>query len=120
VTGWGWVLVALGGGLGAAARYLSDTAVSQRNGTRVFPFGTLLVNVSGAALLGALTATVNKHGLISAGIGVGFCGGFTTFSTFTWETLALAEDGMPRLAVGYVAASLVLGLTAAGLTYGVV
>lgn len=117
MTGWEWVLVAVGGAVGAAGRYLTDGAVFRHSRARTFPVGTLLINVTGSALLGALLVTANKHGLVYAGIGIGFCGGFTTFSTFTWETLALAEDGMPRAALGYVLASLVLGLTAVAITY---
>lgn len=111
-----WLLVALGGAVGAMARYVIDTAVSRRRRS-AFPLGTLLINVSGAALLGAVAALASPDGLTYAAVGVGFCGGFTTFSTFAWETVALTEDGFPRAATMNVVLSLVLGVAAASVTY---
>jgi CrcB protein len=111
-----WLLIAAGAALGAPARYLLDTWVSsrKRNGP---PLGTLLINVSGCALLGALLAVSGSVSLTYAAVGIGFCGAFTTFSTFAWETFALAEDGAPRVAIANVALSLLLGLGAASVTY---
>jgi CrcB protein len=111
-----WLLVALGGAAGAPARYLLDAALTVRR-PGSFPIGTLVINVLGAALLGALAATMNRTGLAYAAAGTGFCGAFTTFSTFSWETFALAEDGLPVTAVLNVGASLLLGLGAASATY---
>jgi fluoride exporter len=116
MTGTEWLLVALGGAFGAMARYVVDTAVSRRRSS-AFPLGTLLINISGAALLGAIAATASSDGLTYAAVGAGFCGGFTTFSTFAWETVALAEDGFPGAAAMNVVLSLVLGVGAASLTY---
>lgn len=112
-----FVLVALGGLLGAPARYLLDRAVSAR-WSRPFPAGTVLVNVIGCAALGSLTKLA-VHGSFFAFVGTGCCGAFTTFSTFTWETFALYEDGMAGLAVGNVVASLVLGIGAAAAAFAV-
>ena len=107
-----WVLVAMGGAVGAPARYLLDALVSRR--TRgPFPMGTFVVNLLGAALLGALAARVDHGGGLYAAAGTGFCGAFTTFSTFAWETFALVEDGYGRHSAAYVTASLVLGIGAA-------
>lgn len=112
-----WVLVAVGGMLGAPARYLLDRSVRARRG-RAFPHGTVAVNVLGCLVLGACTGLA-LHGLPLALVGAGFCGAFTTFSTFTFETVALFEDGLPVLAVANVAVSLVLGLGAAALGYAI-
>ncbi len=113
------LLVMLGAALGAAARYLVDGAVQSRH-QRGFPFGTLLINVSGSLLLGLLLGAAARghtsaHLLAFAATGV--CGGFTTFSTFSYETVLLGEDGRSRAAVLNVVASVGLGLLAAALGY---
>jgi CrcB protein len=110
-----WLFVAIGGTLGAPARYLLDTAITSRNRSRL-PLGTLTINVLGSCALGALAATTTDTGHMYALLGTGVCGGFTTFSTFTWESLALAEDRAIRWALVNVAASLTFGLGAACLT----
>lgn len=115
-----WMAVALGGALGAPARYLVDGAVAGRR-AGPFPWGTLVVNVAGSFLLGVVTGLVLHHGLgatARAGLGVGFCGGFTTFSTFSYETLRLVEEGAGELAARNVAANVVLALGAATLGFG--
>jgi len=89
------VVVGVAGALGAVARYLLDGAVQGRT-RATFPFGTLMVNVAGSFILGVLTGLALYHGLTPAPkamIGAGFCGGFTTWSTASWETVRLAEDG---------------------------
>ncbi|HLY81603.1 MAG TPA: CrcB family protein, partial [Acidimicrobiales bacterium] len=89
------VVVGVAGALGAVARYLLDGAVQGRT-RATFPFGTLMVNVAGSFILGVLTGLALYHGLTRAPkavIGAGFCGGFTTWSTASWETVRLAEDG---------------------------
>lgn len=111
-----WLLIAVGGAVGAPARSLLDVLISRRR-RGVFPAGTLTINVVGSALLGAFAADLGHSGMAYAALATGFCGAFTTFSTFTWETLALAEDGLPAAAVANVTLSLVLGLGAASTTY---
>ncbi|WP_301125340.1 fluoride efflux transporter CrcB [Streptomyces cacaoi] len=111
-----WLLVAVGGALGAPLRYLTDRAVQRRHDT-VFPWGTFTVNVLGCLLLGVLTGAVT-HGAASHPVqlllGTGLCGALTTYSTFSYETLRLAEFGARLFAVLNVAAGLVAGLGAVG------
>ena len=107
--------VASAGAIGAPARYLLDGFV-QRRTRGSFPFGTFVVNLLGAFALGVITGLALHHGLGKAPkvlLGTGFCGAFTTFSTFSHETMQLAEDGAWRDAGLNVALSLVLGLAAA-------
>jgi CrcB protein len=99
------VIVALvvggAGSVGAVARFLTDGAVQDR-GRGPFPFGTLTVNCVGSFILGVVTGLAWYHGLggrAHAVVGVGFCGAFTTWSSVTWETLRLAEDGFGRQAL---------------------
>jgi CrcB protein len=112
-----WVLFLVAAAIGAPARYLLDGWVQERvQGS--FPWGTLAVNVTGCLALGVLTGLGLYHGL-GAGtrtvLGTGGLGAYTTFSTFTFETVRLAEDGAFVGAVRNVAASLILGLAAAAL-----
>ncbi len=105
----GALLVALGAAVGAPARYLVDRAVRRR--WPGFPWGTLTVNALGSLVLGAVVgAGVGERWLLL--LGTGLCGAFTTCSTFSWETLRLAETGKPRQAAANVALSLALGLAA--------
>ncbi|MGW0067056.1 fluoride efflux transporter CrcB [Streptosporangium sandarakinum] len=110
-----WLLVLLGGALGAPLRYLIDRAVQARHAT-TFPWGTLVVNMTGSLMLGALTGAV-LSGIVGTGpqllLGAGLCGALTTYSTFSYETLRLAESGARTLAVANVAASVAAGLGAA-------
>ncbi|MEW2318755.1 fluoride efflux transporter CrcB [Streptomyces bauhiniae] len=110
-----WLLVILGGMAGAPLRYLTDRAVQKRHDA-VFPWGTFTVNVLGCFILGLLTGAVvagaaTSH--IQLLIGTGLCGALTTYSTFSYETLRLTEDGARFLAAANVVASVVAGLGAA-------
>ncbi len=114
--------VGAGGFVGATLRYAVGMLVDARLGTP-FPVATLFINVSGSFVLGLLSGLLEFSSAppeIRLAIGVGFLGAYTTFSTFTYETLHLVEAGDGMLAFGYVAASLVAGLAAAmlGLAVG--
>ena len=99
--------VGLLGGIGAVSRFLVDSAVSARVGR--FPFGTLVVNLSGAFLLGVLVgAALSPDAQRLAGTGA--LGAYTTFSTWALESERLAEDGRSRLAALNFVVSLVLGV----------
>ncbi len=106
------VLLAVGsvGGVGAIARFVLDGAVSARVG-REFPYGTLVVNLAGALMLGLLLGlTLGQAGYRIAGTGL--IGAFTTFSTWTLESHRLGEDGQLRLGVANFAISLIVGIVA--------
>jgi len=109
--------VALAGSAGAVTRFLVDGAVRGRCVTN-FPFGTLLINVSGSALLGVLTGLVLHHGqptALTTITGNGFCGGYTTFSTASFETVRLLQEQRHRAAALNAVANLLLTLGAAEL-----
>jgi CrcB protein len=113
-------MVIIGGALGAPARYLADTCISHRTRSASLPWGTLAINAVGSFTLGVITGVMThaqQGGLFYAAAATGFCGAFTTFSTFTWETLALAEDGKPLAAAANVVIALGLGLGAAAAGY---
>ncbi|MFI1849079.1 fluoride efflux transporter CrcB [Streptomyces sp. NPDC020480] len=110
-----WLLVVAGAMVGAPLRYLTDRAVQARHDS-VFPWGTFVVNVSGCLVLGLLTGAAaagaaSSH--LQLLLGTGLCGALTTYSTFSYETLRLAEDGARLFAVTNVAASVAAGLGAA-------
>ena len=105
------LLVALGAAVGAPLRYLTDRAIQARHDS-VFPWGTLSVNVVGSLLLGFLTGLPAGHA-VAALVGTGFCGALTTYSTFSYETLRLAQDGARFYAAANIVASIVAGLGAA-------
>ncbi len=109
--------VMVAGACGAVLRYLVDHAV-QRRSRGALPVGTLVINVSGSFLLGLLTASALHHGVSTAWLtvaGTGLIGAYTTFSTFAFDTVRLAEGGRWRPALLNVAASIGLGLGAAAL-----
>ncbi|WP_100445179.1 fluoride efflux transporter FluC [Glycomyces xiaoerkulensis] len=107
------LLVAAGAAVGAPLRFLTDQVLAHYAGRRL-PWGTLAVNVSGSGLAVFLAVTVNDPGW-TALLTVGFCGALTTYSTLSYETLRLVEDGRRAHALANVAANLAGGLTA-GLT----
>ncbi|WP_439691894.1 fluoride efflux transporter CrcB [Curtobacterium sp. SP.BCo] len=110
------LLVAVGGGVGAALRFALDGLVKSRV-TR-FPLGTLVINVSGSLVLGVLTG-LGQAGTIPvaavAVLGTGMMGGYTTFSTASVETVQLLRSGKPRLAVVNGLGMLVVSVGAAAL-----
>jgi fluoride exporter len=111
------LLVGAGGFLGAIARYLVDGWITAGTGPG-FPWGTLVVNLSGSFVLGLLFAVSVEQDLLPASIRapvlVGFIGAYTTFSTLTLETWRLAEDGAYLLAIANIGGSALLGIVALG------
>ncbi|MBI1415616.1 MAG: fluoride efflux transporter CrcB [Limimaricola sp.] len=111
--------VALGGALGASARYLSGVAIMRGLGSHVFPLGVIAVNIFGSFLMGALVIFIGQKGLghYNAFLATGVLGGFTTFSSFSLESWRLFETGRADLAALYVLLS--VGLSLLGLVLGV-
>ncbi|MFD5398706.1 fluoride efflux transporter CrcB [Streptomyces sp. NPDC127097] len=110
-----WLLVVAGAAVGAPLRYLTDRYVQSRHDT-VFPWGTFTVNVAGSLILGLLTGAVAAGAASSHAqllLGTGLCGGLTTYSTFSYETLRLAADGARGYAAANAVASVAAGLAAA-------
>jgi CrcB protein len=108
-----WVAVALAGAAGSVLRYAVGLALLRA--PMGFPAGTLVVNVLGSFLLGVFARALSAPHLDPAwriALTVGFCGGFTTFSTFSAELVSMAQEGRALRAAAYVLASLVLGVTA--------
>jgi CrcB protein len=106
--------------VGAPARYLLDKAVVGRRASAL-PLGTMVINISGALLLGLLTGLAAHHGLphgVFLMLGSGFCGAYTTFSTFSYETMRLVEQGSIAEASANVAVSLAAGMAAAAAGLG--
>ncbi len=109
------VCVAAGGSLGAPARFALDRVVADRVESD-FPFGTFLINITGSFLLGLLTGLDLAGHLptpVKALVGTGFCGAYTTFSTWSFETVRLIEDGAYLEAGLNALVSLGVGLLAA-------
>jgi CrcB protein len=116
-----WVLIAVGGAIGSMCRYAVGMWV-QRASHSGFPAGTLAVNVIGSIIVGLLTGwlmNAQTHPLIRPALVVGFCGGFTTFSSFGMETVGLMKGGEVSMAAAYVLTSLVLGIAGAALGFSV-
>jgi len=109
------VLIAVGGAAGAVARYLVDNAVLERF-AGAFPLGILVVNLSGAFILGFLAAVIIDRGLLPSDLRapliVGFLGAYTTFSTLMLDSWRLFEDGLPGLAALNLVGSMLLGIVA--------
>jgi len=107
--------IGLGSAVGGIARFLLGSAIQQRAGAG-FPVGTLVINVTGSLLVGFLLRYALGTSAISAEVRAllttGLCGGYTTFSTFSYETAALLEGGDYRRASLYVVSSVVVGLLA--------
>jgi CrcB protein len=116
-----WWAVGAAAALGAMARYVVDQVIQHQH-DMTFPVGTFVINVVGSFVLGLVTGLAAHHGLPQVAttlVGIGVCGGFTTWSTYCWETLALAETGalaeaslniLGSLAAGFAAAAAGLGL----------
>jgi fluoride exporter len=108
-------VIFLGAGAGGVARYAVGLWTQSVAGD-AFPYGTMVVNLSGSLLLGFLYVLLEGTAATPewrALLGIGFCGGYTTFSTFSYETLRLLQDGEWRQAALYIIGSVVLSLVAA-------
>jgi fluoride exporter len=118
----GFISVALGSVLGAVARYFVSGFVARRVG-ETFPFGTLLINVSGALVIGIFGGLASDNGSLLAEPDpwlfavTGFLGAYTTVSSFSLQTLSLARDGEGGRAVLYLVLSVALSLAAAALGF---
>ena len=117
------LLVAIGGLVGSVGRSWLGGLVQLASGGE-FPLGTLAVNVIGSFIVGLVMALSLDRGVVPANVRilltVGFCGGFTTMSTFSYETVALLRDGQLALALSNVAATIVSCIEAAWLGQTVV
>jgi CrcB protein len=118
-----YILIALGGAVGALLRYVVDEAVSRWTGG-AFPFGTFVINVTGSFVLGLLFALAIERSLLPAEVRpalmIGVLGAYTTFSTWMLESWRLLEDGAYVLAIVNLGGSVLLGLAAVtvGITLG--
>ncbi|GHH70130.1 fluoride efflux transporter FluC [Promicromonospora soli] len=118
------LVVAVGGGVGAAARFMVDGEIRARH-SGGFPWGTFVVNVVGSFLIGVFSTlffTLTHYGvaaedarMLRFALTTGLCGGFTTFSTATVESIRLAQSGRMRLALANALGTLGLTVAAAGL-----
>ena len=111
-----YLLVAAGAVVGAPARYLTDRFVQGRH-SGVFPWGTFTVNLIGSFLLGLVTGLTPAGSTAQLLVGTGFCGALTTYSTFSFETVRLAETGHRGAAVLNAAGSVLLGVAAAAVGF---
>jgi CrcB protein len=110
-----YLLVVIGGGIGALTRYVAASAIMARFGGK-FPLGTLVINVSGSFLIGLLMTILTERFKLDPGwrllLVVGFLGGYTTFSSFEWETYTSVRDGGIWTGMLNVVSSIVLGYVA--------
>ena len=110
-----YLLVLFGGGVGALVRYIVGTAIAERVGTRFPSAGTMVINVTGSFLIGFLMAILTRrlaHPNWRLVLAVGFLGGYTTFSSFEYETLQAVESGAMWMGLLNVVGSVVLGYLA--------
>lgn len=111
-----YFLIAVGGSLGAIARYWVGSEVANRLGTK-FPYGTFVINISACVIIGFSLTYLGKRAELNPAwrflIPTGFVGAYSTFSTYEWETLSSLRTGAFSLAALYAIGSLVLGLVAA-------
>ena len=109
-----YLIVMAGGAIGTLARYAAASAIVERVNSR-FPFGTFAVNISGCLLIGALMTILAQraaHPNWRLGLVVGFLGGYTTFSSFEYETYISTRSGFPGIALMNITASVVAGYLA--------
>jgi CrcB protein len=110
------ILVFLGGGCGAALRFGVHAIFKHWGWIERFPWHTFAINVLGSFLLGVFVATCKDRPLFLL-LGTGLCGGFTTFSTFSYETIQMFEDGRWLVAAAYVLGSVAVALVGVAIGY---
>ena len=107
--------IAIGGAIGSVLRYLTSVFVNKYWANQ-FPLATLLTNVLGCLIIGVLIGVLEKNNLANSNLKwfliTGFCGGYTTFSTFGYENYSLFQSNNSLLAFGYIALSILLGIFA--------
>jgi len=110
-----YLLIAVGGGAGSLLRFIAGTAIMTRY-ARTFPLGTLVINITGSFLIGLLmtlfTERFQPHTNLRLLLVVGFLGGYTTFSSFEWETYSAVRDGAFWIGLANVAGSVLFGYLA--------
>jgi CrcB protein len=110
-----YLLILLGGGTGSLARYLASTAIMARFGSR-FPLGTLVINVTGSFLIGLIVTLLTERSQANPNwrplLVIGFLGGYTTFSSFEWETYSAIREGGLWIGFLNVIGSVTLGYAA--------
>lgn len=115
-------MISIGGILGANARYLLADWAAQKFGT-VFPYGTFIINISGAFALGLFMAFLQDRAFIHPNyrffFATGFCGAYTTFSTLTYESLRLFQDGSILMGFTNIVGSMVVGMSAVFIGFAV-
>jgi fluoride exporter len=107
-------LVGIGGAIGSIMRYLASTGI-QNKFLSAFPFGTMFVNISGCFLIGIIYALAQRSNISPEWrffFATGICGGYTTFSSFSYESLSLLRDGEIWYATAYISLSVILGILA--------
>jgi CrcB protein len=115
VSGWVWLAVSAVGSVGACLRYVVDGSIAARRDGR-FPVGTLTINLTGSFVLGVITGLALYHAFPETPkvvMGAGFLGAYTTFSTFAFETVTLANEGERRAAIANVFVTVLGGCVAA-------
>ena len=121
MSGWLFLVTAAAGGLGAGLRFVLDGVIRSRTRVRL-PLGTMTINVTGSLLLGLLTGLATA-GIVSDGwrvaLGTGLLGGYTTFSTASFETVRLIQERRIGAGLAVGLGTLVLSVAAAGLGYAI-
>ena len=109
------LLIAFGGGIGSVLRYLTSVVV-QKYYANIFPLATLITNVLGCFIIGLLMGVFEKNQVVTSDLKwlfvTGFCGGYTTFSTFGYENISLFQNNNSALAFLYIGGSVFMGLFA--------